>query len=371
MTRRLVFALVALTACSFSTLLLLSTSFSTHADGGWGEVEGDHYYYADAPQPHHDEGAGNDHSAGSDTAEEGEARGGEDTAIKGGRLDGDDDHPNRPKKRPKGEKWRGWDGHSDGGSPPPKDEWWRNSNNCFAVDDICRRGKDNEWFYYDGRNVSTTFQPNMELKCAPAKYDGGANVGERRISIKVSSSSKMEPAKRSFEEDGMAFVTIDSNETRCRISPSRVHVVVQSTFNDMIGEFYSRSLLGLYGIMKEGVNRTNGSTLPWEEGIQFYAHIAYGNKIMLDGHKLLLGGMLSNPDSPPPKSPPGVHSAHRCSPSHHSQGASGEPATERHHTPGRSFPTPPRQGPRSRWTRRAAVRSRGAPCRAAARARRC
>jgi coproporphyrinogen III oxidase len=43
----------------------------------------------------------------------------------------------------------------------------------------------------------------------------------------------------------------------------------------------------------------------------------------------------------------------------------------RHHTPGRNFPTPPRHGPRSRWTPRAGVRSRGAPCRAAARARRC
>jgi hypothetical protein len=58
--------------------------------------------------------------------------------------------------------------------------------------------------------------------------------------------------------------------------------------------------------MKNGVVDANGNNegklLPWEEDIQFYVHIAYGNKQMVDGHKLLLSGMLSNPDSPPPKS---------------------------------------------------------------------
>ncbi|KAL3816881.1 hypothetical protein ACHAXA_006957, partial [Cyclostephanos tholiformis] len=327
MTRRLASALVGLIACSASTmLLLLSTSFSTRDDAKWtggghdttppphGE-DAEYDYITGSGAPYHpidefriigryDEWSGGRIGSNDGLNESmvlgGEA-GGANKARKGGKADSDDD-PRRPKKRPKGEKWHGWDGHFHG-TQPPKNEWWRNSNNCFAVDNICHRRKDNEWFYYPRRSGGDPFQPNMELKSAPAKYDGGTNSGERRISIKVSSSSILEPTEISYEEDGNAFVENDSNKTRCQIS-SRRHVVVQSMFNDMIGEFYSRSLLGLYRIMKEGAdaNRTNDGILPWEEDIQFYAHIAYGNKIMLDGHKLLLSGMLSNPDSPPPKS---------------------------------------------------------------------
>ena len=275
------------------TLLLLSTSFTTRP----------REYYADAPpRPHRDEGANYDRSGGgewdgraeNETTMAKEADGAETTeggdvaAQRGGHCEREDgDHPNRPKRRPRGEKWRGWDGHADSGARPPENEWWRNSENCFAVDDVCHRRMDNAWFYHAGRrDDGTPFQPYMELKCAPAKYDGGANSGDRRISIKLSPPSKL-----------------DGNLTGgCKFSHSRVHVVVQSLFNDMIGEFYSRSLLGLYGTITEGANRTNGGALPWEEDVQFYAHIAYGNKVMLDGHKLLLSGMLSNPDSPPPKS---------------------------------------------------------------------
>jgi hypothetical protein len=225
----------------------------------------------------------------------------------------DDDNP-RPKKNPKGERWRGRPKGSSGALPG--NAWWRNSKNCFEVDQICHRGQENEWFYYptpqqyeyneDGQGdyYNALFQPSMELKSAPAKYDGGRNTGDKRISIKVSSSSKFEAVELSFEEDGLAFVMTDSNDDRCQVSSSKVHVVLQSVFNDMIGEFYSRTLLGLYLLMKKDVdaNGNDGGKLPWEEVIQFYVHIAYGNKNVLDGHKLLLSGMLSNPDSPPPKS---------------------------------------------------------------------
>ncbi|KAL3766502.1 LOW QUALITY PROTEIN: hypothetical protein ACHAW5_001171 [Stephanodiscus triporus] len=224
----------------------------------------------------------------------------------------EDDNP-RPKKDPKGERWRGRPKSSSGALP--RNAWWRNSKNCFEVDQICHRRKGNEWFYYptpqqyeyneDGQDdYNALFQPNMELKSAPAKYDGGKNTGDKRISIKVSSSSKFEAVELTFEEDDLAFVKTDSNDDRCQVSPSKVHVVLQSVFNDMIGEFYSRTLLGLYLLMKKGVdaNGNDGGKLPWEEVIQFYVHIPYGNKNVLDGHKLLLSGMLSNPDSPSPKS---------------------------------------------------------------------
>jgi len=341
MTRRLIFTLASLTACAVSTLLM-STNFlgKDHFNANNNEHEESEFDYmmgGGAPPPIERSSrtllppqerpgggrVGRNEYATTDVEEsESDA---EEAATTAREVEGDEDNNDpRPKKNPKGERWRGWpkdDSPGDrAGGAPPKNEWWRNSRHCFAVDQICHRRKENEWFYYattsprkleknddgreDGRNA--LFQPNMELKSAPDKYDGGKDRGEKRISIKVSSSFNAEPAEISFEDDDLAYVKSKSNDERCRISSSTVHVVLQSLFNDMIGEFYSRTLLGLYRLMKNGVVDANGNDegklLPWEEDIQFYVHIAYGNKQMVDGHILLLSGMLSNPDSPPPKS---------------------------------------------------------------------
>lgn len=209
-------------------------------------------------------------------------------------IDVDDDDANpRPKKRPKGKRWRGW--LKSLPMDMSNNEWWRNSRQCFEVDAICHQRHENEWFYYtpskpQGTNRSAVFQPTMELKCAPAKYDGKSDRGEPRISIKVTSSSKL-------RRDEIKH---------CYASSTPTHIVLQSLFNDMIGEFYSRTVLKLYRFMSEGAAWKDGKDVsgkfPWEEDVQFYVHIPYGNKKMLDGHRLLLSGMLSNPDSPAAKS---------------------------------------------------------------------
>ncbi len=69
----------------------------------------------------------------------------------------------------------------------------------------------------------------------------------------------------------------------CRKSTTPNHIVLQSLFNDMIGEFYARTLLRLYQFMAAEGNEKRGKQ-PWEEYVQFYVHIPYGNKKMLDGH---------------------------------------------------------------------------------------
>ncbi|KAL7542693.1 hypothetical protein ACHAXR_012002 [Thalassiosira sp. AJA248-18] len=229
---------------------------------------------------------------------------------------GDDDDGPRPRKKPKGSRWRGWpkpsvathhEDHTTNKKRPlvmPRsvgNEWWRKSKLCFEVDYICHEQEKNEWFYYSPPNVEEEaflFQPTMELKSAAAKYDGGKDRGEKRITIKVASSSKLKPEQM----NGRVFTKQNSND-QCQISSTPTHVVLQSLFNDMIGEFYSRTLLRLYNFMTEGVNENEiNAKLPWKEDIQFYVHIPYGNKAMLDGHKLLLSGMLSNPESPAAKS---------------------------------------------------------------------
>ena len=167
------------------------------------------------------------------------------------------------------------------------------------------------------KDSSPPFQPTMELKPSANKYDGGKDICDKRISINVSSTSVM-TINKDDEDDihsSSSFVNKHDGGT-CTISSSRTHVVLQSLFNDMIGEFYSRTLLRLYQFMTRDLNKTmnDGNNkedhhnktmtklLPWEEDIQFYVHIPYGNKKMLDGHKLLLSGMLSNPSSPLAKS---------------------------------------------------------------------
>jgi len=178
---------------------------------------------------------------------------------------------------------------------------------CFEVDRICHEREKNEWFYYthpsEGASSSSLFQPTMELKSAAAKYDGAKDIGERRVSINIASSSKLASDEIRFEEGGREFVKKDGGGGgRCEISSTPAHVVLQSLFNDMIGEFYSRTLLRLHHLMTDGVDErkggNNGGKLPWEEDVQFYVHIPYGNKKLLDGHKLMLSGMLSNPDAP-------------------------------------------------------------------------
>ncbi|KAL7541964.1 hypothetical protein ACHAXR_011389 [Thalassiosira sp. AJA248-18] len=232
----------------------------------------------------------------------------------------DDDDGVRPKKKPKGKRWRGWpkpsvathhEDHTTNQKRPlvPRSvggEWWRKSNLCFEVDYICHEQEKNEWFYYSPPNEDEEaflFQPTLELKSAPARFGGKKDYAEKRISIKVASSSKLKPEQMSLWGNKRIFAKQNS-DNKCQISLTPTHIVLQSLFNDMIGEFYSRTLLILYIFMTEGVDENENNTkLPWDAiDMQFYVHIPYGNKKLLDGHKLLLSGMLSDPESPAAKS---------------------------------------------------------------------
>ena len=243
------------------------------------------------------------------------------------------------------------------GSSSSSSYWWRQSKYCFEIDHICHYKTKNEWFYYPSSSSSSSsfqtreqrqqrqqllLQPNMELKSAPYKYDGHSDVGDVRIYINLDSTSSSSISKsndRQFhynnmeEKDGeqvVSFTVTNENkqnnyskrnekkhkkkkeeeEKKCYVSSTPTHVVLQSVFNDMIGEFYTRTLLGVYNMMKNAANanatdaptmddENNDKLLPWEDNIQFYIHIAYGNKNMLDGHVLLLNGLLSNNTTTP------------------------------------------------------------------------
>ena len=146
---------------------------------------------------------------------------------------------------------------------------WRTSSLCFEVDQICHSTIDNKWFYYSTTTQQQTqekeettmpFQPTMELKPSANKYDGGKDICDKRISIIVDSKSVVNVEKMVYDDQsGQYSFTIPNDkynnidggkeDMKCIISKSKTHVVLQSLFNDMIGEFYSRTLLRLYQFM--------------------------------------------------------------------------------------------------------------------------
>ena len=247
----------------------------------------------------------------------------------------------RPKRNPKGHRFRGWmhpkefnfwaaqsenhnndsgdsNANSNNNNSDDRAAWWRNNRLCFEIDYICHRPQSNTWAYMTSSKwKQQVFQPTMELKPSAWKYDGGRYNAELRVGIKVDSPSRrMERTAESGDDSGEEF----SFDT-CQLSTTDTHVVLQSVFNDMVGEFYSRSLLGLHQTMVMGVqqdddqNDDDKSTdndeaksssqslaLPWEQDIQFYIHIPLQGKEVLDGHKLFTAGMLANSNAGMPMS---------------------------------------------------------------------
>jgi len=237
----------------------------------------------------------------------------------------------RPKRNPKGHRFRGWmhpkefnfwdaqsqnkhDSDSSENSNNNNDSndraaWWRNNRLCFEIDYICHRPQSNTWAYMTSSKwKQTVFQPTMELKPSAWKYDAGRYNAELRVGIKVDSPTR----RMEHEESGGEEFSFDT----CQLSTTDTHVVLQSVFNDMVGEFYSRSLLGLYQTMVMGVQQDDDANstdndeakssqslaLPWEQDIQFYIHIPLRGKEVLDGHKLFTAGMLANSNAGMPMS---------------------------------------------------------------------
>lgn len=221
-------------------------------------------------------------------------------------------YSHRPKQNRTGTEWGGWHhaAHSNldqvGADADHKKYWWRNSKQCFEVDSICHTRSTNSWFYYEPKQQSTEqmhelFQPSMELRCEPLRYDRGL-IAEERVNITVEASSKLKNIifinNHTFQLSPSSSTTIND---MCKISPVPTHMALQAMFNFMIGEFYARTLLPLYRLMTS-ISYDNETQKPWEEDIQFYVHTAHGNQVLYDGHKLLLSGMLAKENAADVKS---------------------------------------------------------------------
>ncbi|KAL7527308.1 hypothetical protein ACHAWF_002127 [Thalassiosira exigua] len=158
--------------------------------------------------------------------------------------------------------------------PPPRDAyfWEQNKSSCVHVDNICS-WKDG-WFYAPSRWLQPVHQPTATLKVNKrdiVKTHGYDLIEDRRIKFSVSS--------RSNEL---------YNATVCSFSDTPYHIIVQSAYSDMMGEFYSRAILPLNRWFQDFPLRS-------KDQIQMYIHVLDERKQKLfEGHRLLLGGLRNN-----------------------------------------------------------------------------
>lgn len=126
-----------------------------------------------------------------------------------------------------------FDAYLEGGSPPYRHRkyfWDHNAEtSCFRLDSICHRN--DTWFYRrSGRTGS--HQPTITYVQDNVTFSHGYIKVDPRIYFNVSASS---------------VATTDHDS--CPIHPIPFHMIVQSAYNDMMGEFYSRSLVALNQVL--------------------------------------------------------------------------------------------------------------------------
>ncbi|KAL3769411.1 hypothetical protein ACHAWU_008820 [Discostella pseudostelligera] len=151
--------------------------------------------------------------------------------------------------------------------------------NCFHLDNICS-WKDG-WFYDHGPhstldNTTHMNQPSAalildkQLIAEHGWHDPGTLDIDFRIHLNISSTSHGQ------YDDNM-----------CSYSSTPNHLVVQSFYNDMMGEFYARTIIGLQQLMRMYPPHSN-------DDIQTYIHFINKKWRIFEGHELFLSGLPNN-----------------------------------------------------------------------------
>jgi hypothetical protein len=159
-----------------------------------------------------------------------------------------------------------FDGIIDYNSPPHpgayswSNFWAEKSDFCFRLDNICHENLN--WYYDSDR--STKDQPSITYM-QDRRY--GSRDPEPRIYFNVSSSS--------YNND-------------CSYSSVPYHVVAQTHYNEMMGEFYGRYILGMNQLIRKYPARS-------EKDVQMYLHFFEKGKSNINhGHYLFLNGLKQN-----------------------------------------------------------------------------
>ncbi len=157
-------------------------------------------------------------------------------------------------------------------TPPGREEFWKRTeeSSCFNIDSVCNwKGG---WFYKPIRgDIVTQYQPGVQyLGKLTYRYHG-----EREIRV----------------DEGIQ-VSVSSNlhglydDRACSLSSTPIHLVAQSLYNEMMCEFYLRTILGLNRWMRDYPQRSS-------DDMQIYVHFIENNDLF-EGHRLFLSGLPNN-----------------------------------------------------------------------------
>jgi len=171
------------------------------------------------------------------------------------------------------------DSYLESGVPPlpPKrpDFWENNQSSCIHVDNICHQN--GKWFYdptpQTAWNQTAPHQPSIRL------YLNRTHINPiMGYDILINWDIK-------FDVKSSSYWYYD--EGQCSYDSAPHHLVVQSAYNYMIGEFYSRTLLPLNQWLRDYPPRSN-------DDIQTYIHFVDKRKKLMVGHELFLEGLPNN-----------------------------------------------------------------------------
>jgi hypothetical protein len=212
--------------------------------------------------------------------------------------------------------------------PPPSTDWFqeeawyknRFTKECWHVENICHSS--HRWFY-DPRSLRPDRQPSFSLSV----YEPDATalrIKGHPTSSSSTSSFLGRPKKLIINAPQQPNVTYDfvmngenSSTSRflqtCKYSPIPNHMVLQSFFNDMLGEFYARSLTyiyKMYDIITKSTAVNNNSTgldsltqdrdydadSTFPEQTQMYLHVRNFPEYakLLDSHHVFTDAFRSN-----------------------------------------------------------------------------
>ena len=162
-----------------------------------------------------------------------------------------------------------------------REEFWERTgkeSKCFHIDNVCNWN--DGWFYGPnrggGHNQSANYQPTVTL------------LGTMMEDIDILEWDDL----NDFHVDERIQVNISSDsrdkydESACSFSPTPNHLVAQSAYNEMMGEFYVRTIRGLNRWMRDYPQVS-------EDDVQMYVHFVERYD-MFEGHRLFLAGLPNN-----------------------------------------------------------------------------
>ena len=161
-----------------------------------------------------------------------------------------------------------------------REEFWERTegSKCFHIDNVCN-WKDG-WFYgpnrEGGHNQASYYQPTATL------------IGTMSEDIWMLNWDNL----IDFHVDERIQMSISSDshgrydEGACSFSPTPNHLVAQSAYNEMMGEFYVRTIRGLNRWMRDYPQIS-------EDDVRIYVHFVERYD-MFEGHRLFLAGLPNN-----------------------------------------------------------------------------